>query len=49
LTLVDDAPREDFTPCQQHTLKELAAIAMRELELWLDEVRVLYLVLLFRC
>ncbi|KAJ7242776.1 hypothetical protein B0H12DRAFT_1132007 [Mycena haematopus] len=39
LALVDDAPREDFTPRQRHTLKEFAAIAMRELELWRDKIQ----------
>jgi hypothetical protein len=40
LALIDDAPREDFTPRQRHTLKEFAAIAMREMELWRDKVRI---------
>lgn len=39
LALIDDAPREDFTPRQRHTLKEFAAIVMREMELWKDKVR----------
>ncbi|KAF7330327.1 Histidine kinase [Mycena venus] len=39
LALVDDAPREDFTPRQRHTLKEFAAIAMREMELWRDKIQ----------
>ncbi|KAJ7650665.1 hypothetical protein FB45DRAFT_1050572 [Roridomyces roridus] len=39
LALVDDSPREDFTPRQRHTLKEFAAIAMRELELWRDKIQ----------
>ncbi|KAF7327444.1 Histidine kinase [Mycena kentingensis (nom. inval.)] len=39
LALVDDSPREDFTPRQRHTLKEFAAIAMREMELWRDKIR----------
>nr|GAT60998.1 histidine kinase [Mycena chlorophos] len=39
LALVDDAPRSDFTPRQRHTLKEFAAIAMREMELWRDKIR----------
>jgi hypothetical protein len=39
LTVIDDAPREDFTPRQRHTLKEFAAIAMREMELWRDKIQ----------
>lgn len=39
LAVFDDAPREDFTPRQRHTLKEFAAIAMRELELWRDKIQ----------
>ncbi|KAJ6496474.1 atypical/HisK protein kinase, partial [Mycena vitilis] len=39
LALIDDAPREDFTPRQRHTLKEFAAIAMREMELWRDKIQ----------
>ncbi|KAJ6468450.1 hypothetical protein C8R45DRAFT_837983 [Mycena sanguinolenta] len=39
LALVDDTPREEFTPRQRHTLKEFAAIAMRELELWRDKIQ----------
>ncbi|KAJ7183131.1 hypothetical protein C8R46DRAFT_1066013 [Mycena filopes] len=39
LSLIDDAPREDFLPRQRHTLKEFAAIVMRELELWRDKIQ----------
>lgn len=39
LAVSDDAPREDFSPRQRHTLKEFAAIAMREMELWRDKVQ----------
>ncbi|KAK7032859.1 histidine kinase [Favolaschia claudopus] len=39
LALIDDQPREDFTPRQRHTLKEFAAIAMREMELWRDKIQ----------
>ncbi|KAJ6570210.1 hypothetical protein DFH09DRAFT_917594, partial [Mycena vulgaris] len=39
LALIDDAPRDDFTPRQRHTLKEFAAIAMREMELWRDKIQ----------
>jgi hypothetical protein len=35
---VDPSPREDFTPRHRHTLKEFAAVAMREMELWRDKV-----------
>ncbi|KAH6909044.1 atypical/HisK protein kinase [Coprinopsis sp. MPI-PUGE-AT-0042] len=39
LAIVDDVPREDFSPRQRHTLKEFAAIAMREMELWRDKIQ----------
>ncbi|KAL4074816.1 hypothetical protein V8B97DRAFT_2089162 [Scleroderma yunnanense] len=39
LSLMDDAPRQDFTPRQRHTLKEFAAIVMREMELWRDKIQ----------
>ncbi|KAJ6631019.1 hypothetical protein B0H10DRAFT_1980407 [Mycena sp. CBHHK59/15] len=39
LAVIDDVPREDFTPRQRHTLKEFAAIAMREMELWRDKIQ----------
>lgn len=38
LAIIDDRPREEFSPRQRHTLKEFAAIAMREMELWRDKV-----------
>ncbi|KAG2742665.1 hypothetical protein P692DRAFT_20748820 [Suillus brevipes Sb2] len=38
LSLIDDSPRQDFAPRQRHTLKEFAAIVMREMELWRDKV-----------
>lgn len=39
LALIDDVPRDDFSPRQRHTLKEFAAIAMREMELWRDKIQ----------
>ncbi|KAG7089839.1 hypothetical protein E1B28_011485 [Marasmius oreades] len=39
LAVIDDAPREEFTPRHRHTLKEFAAIAMREMELWRDKIQ----------
>ncbi|KAF8606662.1 hypothetical protein BDV93DRAFT_553820 [Ceratobasidium sp. AG-I] len=39
LCVVDDKPREEFTPRQRHTLKEFAAIVMREMELWRDKIQ----------
>ncbi|KAJ7056611.1 hypothetical protein C8F01DRAFT_1372605 [Mycena amicta] len=39
LALIDDAPRDEFTPRQRYTLKEFAGIAMREMELWRDKIR----------
>ncbi|KAF8689033.1 Domain present in phytochromes and cGMP-specific phosphodiesterases, partial [Rhizoctonia solani] len=38
LCVIDDKPRDEFTPRQRHTLKEFAAIVMREMELWRDKV-----------
>ncbi|KAF9223470.1 hypothetical protein BS17DRAFT_767327 [Gyrodon lividus] len=38
LALIDDSPRQDFSPRQRHTLKEFAAIVMREMELWRDKM-----------
>ncbi|KAG9029587.1 His Kinase A domain containing protein [Tulasnella sp. JGI-2019a] len=38
LCLLDDTPRTDFSPRSRHTLKEFAAIVMRELELWRDKI-----------
>ncbi|KIM39991.1 hypothetical protein M413DRAFT_189339 [Hebeloma cylindrosporum] len=39
LAVIDDQPREEFSPRQRHTLKEFAAIAMREMELWRDKIQ----------
>ncbi|KAI5998742.1 Fph type histidine kinase [Pisolithus albus] len=39
LSLMDDSPRSDFSPRQRHTLKEFAAIVMREMELWRDKIQ----------
>ncbi|KAF8199645.1 hypothetical protein BJ912DRAFT_1020221 [Pholiota molesta] len=39
LAIIDDQPREEFSPRQRHTLKEFAAIAMREMELWRDKIQ----------
>ncbi|KAG6832830.1 hypothetical protein H0H92_009449 [Tricholoma furcatifolium] len=39
LAVISDTPREDFSPRQKHTLKEFAAIAMREMELWRDKIQ----------
>ncbi|KAJ4480084.1 atypical/HisK protein kinase [Lentinula aciculospora] len=39
LAVIDDAPRNEFTPRLRHTLKEFAAIAMREMELWRDKIQ----------
>ncbi|GLB40521.1 putative protein with domain present in phytochromes and cGMP-specific phosphodiesterases [Lyophyllum shimeji] len=39
LAVICDTPREDFSPRQKHTLKEFAAIAMREMELWRDKIQ----------
>ncbi|CAA7266924.1 unnamed protein product [Cyclocybe aegerita] len=39
LAVIDDLPREEFAPRQRHTLKEFAAIAMREMELWRDKIQ----------
>ncbi|KAG2058490.1 hypothetical protein BDR06DRAFT_980357 [Suillus hirtellus] len=38
LSLIDDSPRQDFAPRQRHTLKEFAAVVMREMELWRDKM-----------
>lgn len=38
LCLVDSKAREEFTPKQRHTLKEFAAIVMREMELARDNI-----------
>ncbi|KAJ7058296.1 hypothetical protein C8F01DRAFT_932823, partial [Mycena amicta] len=39
LALIDDAPRDKYMPRQRYTLKEFAGIAMREMELWRDKIR----------
>ncbi|KAI0316421.1 hypothetical protein OF83DRAFT_1127068 [Amylostereum chailletii] len=39
LAIMDDVPRQEFSPRQRHTLKEFAAIAMREMELWRDKIQ----------
>jgi signal transduction histidine kinase len=39
LAIMDDEPRVEFNPRQRHTLKEFAAIAMREMELWRDKIQ----------
>ncbi|KAG9104974.1 His Kinase A domain containing protein [Ceratobasidium sp. 370] len=39
LCVIDDRPHEEFTPRQRHTLKEFAAIVMREMELWRDKIQ----------
>lgn len=41
LAVLDDQPRDVFSPRQRHTLKEFAAVAMREMELWRDKVHAL--------
>ncbi|EIN03716.1 hypothetical protein PUNSTDRAFT_93733 [Punctularia strigosozonata HHB-11173 SS5] len=39
LSVFDDMPRGEFSPRQRHALREFAAIAMRELELWRDKIQ----------
>lgn len=39
LAVMDDVPRDEFSPRQRHTLKEFAAVAMREMELWRDKIQ----------
>ncbi|KAL5486193.1 hypothetical protein ACEPAI_7238 [Sanghuangporus weigelae] len=39
LCIMDDQPHSEFTPRQRHTLKEFAAIVMREMELWKDKIQ----------
>ncbi|KAJ1307554.1 hypothetical protein OPQ81_001651 [Rhizoctonia solani] len=39
LCVIDDKPRDEFSPRQRHTLKEFAAIVMREMELWRDKIQ----------
>ncbi len=38
LCIIDDKPRPDFPPRSRLILKEFAAVAMREMELWRDKV-----------
>lgn len=38
LCVIDDKPRLEFTPRSRLALKEFAAIAVREMELWRDKV-----------
>jgi GAF domain-containing protein len=38
LCVIDDKPRSEFTPRSRLALKEFAAIAVREMELWRDKV-----------
>lgn len=39
LCLLDDKPRTEFAPRQRLILKEFAAVAMREMELWRDKLQ----------
>ena len=39
LCIIDDKPRAEFPPRSRLILKELAAVVMREMELWRDKVR----------
>ncbi|KAG8864828.1 His Kinase A domain containing protein [Tulasnella sp. 330] len=39
LCVLDDFPRMEFNPRARHTLKEFAAIIVRELELWRDKIQ----------
>ncbi|KAF8656850.1 hypothetical protein AX16_002397 [Volvariella volvacea WC 439] len=39
LAVIDTVARDEFSPRQRHTLKEFAAIAMREMELWRDKIQ----------
>lgn len=39
LCIIDDKPRAEFTPRSRLILKEFAAIAMREMELWRDKLQ----------
>ncbi|KDQ15979.1 hypothetical protein BOTBODRAFT_130731 [Botryobasidium botryosum FD-172 SS1] len=39
LCLLDDQPRAQFTPRERHSLREFAAIVMREMELWRDKIQ----------
>jgi hypothetical protein len=38
LCIIDDKPRQEFTPRSRLILKEFAAVTMREMELWRDKV-----------
>ncbi|KAG8871035.1 His Kinase A domain containing protein [Tulasnella sp. 332] len=39
ICIIDDVTRTDLSPRSRHTLKEFAAIVMRELELWRDQIQ----------
>ncbi|TRM64846.1 hypothetical protein BD626DRAFT_235977 [Schizophyllum amplum] len=39
LTVMSTNPRPDFSPSERQTLKEFAAIVMREFELWKDKIQ----------
>lgn len=39
LCVIDDKPRTEFTPRQRLILKEFAAVAVREMELWRDKLQ----------
>ncbi|ODN82062.1 hypothetical protein L202_02378 [Cryptococcus amylolentus CBS 6039] len=39
LCIIDDKPRSEFTPRSRLILKEFAAVAMREMELWRDKLQ----------
>ncbi|WVQ72476.1 hypothetical protein IAR50_002029 [Cryptococcus sp. DSM 104548] len=39
LCIIDDKPRTEFTPRSRLILKEFAAVAMREMELWRDKLQ----------
>ena len=38
LCIIDDKPREEFSPRSRLILKEFAAVTIREMELWRDKV-----------
>jgi len=39
LCIIDDKPRQEFTPRSRLILKEFAAVTMREMELWRDKLQ----------